>query len=174
VDVTPCGHLHDQVEGIIAPGTCLLDLFCEFGKPFRSGEIDREQPVPSNRPSDRPPIGPGCRDPDGNPGALHRERPESPAPEPAEPFQTLIQQASALAWVDDLTERPKVVGMPSPTPSVRRPLLRWSSVTVSRATFSTRLRDSGVIIGPSRRVSVTEAMAPSATHGSATAHSRGG
>ncbi len=64
--------------------------------------------------------------------------------------------------------------LPSPTPSVRRPLLRWSSVTVSRATFWTRLRESGVIIGPIRRLSVAEAMALSATHGSATARSAGG
>jgi hypothetical protein len=42
--------------------------------------------------------------------------------------------------------------LPSPTPSVRRPLLRWSSVTVSRAAFWTRLRESGVIIGPIRRL----------------------
>jgi hypothetical protein len=51
-------------------------------------------------------------------------------------------------------------------PSVRRPLLKWSSVTVSRATFWTRLRESGVIIGPIRRLSVLKAMALSATHGS--------
>jgi hypothetical protein len=56
-------------------------------------------------------------------------------------------------------------GLPSPTPSVRRPLLKWSSVTVSRATFWTRLRESGVIIGPIRRLSVLKAMALSATHG---------
>jgi hypothetical protein len=56
-------------------------------------------------------------------------------------------------------------GLPSPTPSVRRPLLKWSSVTVSRATLWTRLRESGVIIGPIRRLSVLKAMALSATHG---------
>jgi hypothetical protein len=57
-------------------------------------------------------------------------------------------------------------GLPSPMPSVRRPLLKWSSVTVSCATFWTRLRESGVIIGPIRRLSVLKAMALSATHGS--------
>ncbi len=46
-------------------------------------------------------------------------------------------------------------------------------MTVSRATFCTRRRDSGVTIGPSRSRSVRAAIALSATHGSATARTGG-
>jgi len=152
----------------------LLDLLYEFGEPFRSGEIDREQPVPPDRPSDWPPIGPVCHHPDGNPRALHRKRPESPAPESAEPFQALIQQASALARVDDLPERLKIVGVAEPDAQRETPVAQVVQRDRPPCDFCTRLRDTGVIIGPSRRVSVTEAMAPSATHGSATARPRGG
>jgi hypothetical protein len=42
-------------------------------------------------------------------------------------------------------------------------------VTVSLASLWTRLRDSGVIIGPIRSLLVAHATAVSATHGSATA-----
>jgi hypothetical protein len=42
-------------------------------------------------------------------------------------------------------------------------------VTVSLASLCTRRRDSGVIIGPSRSLLVAQAIAASATHGSATA-----
>jgi hypothetical protein len=80
VDVSSRGTSTTRPEGIIAARTCLLDLLGERGEPLRSGEVDREQPVPSDRPSDWPSIGPVCRDPDGNPRALHRQRPESPAP----------------------------------------------------------------------------------------------
>jgi hypothetical protein len=42
-------------------------------------------------------------------------------------------------------------------------------VTVSLASLCTRLRDSGVIIGPIRSLLVADAIAASVTHGSATA-----
>jgi hypothetical protein len=53
VNVSPRGHLHDQVEGIIAPGTCLPDLFCEFGSPSGPGSSIGNSP--SHRIARRPP-----------------------------------------------------------------------------------------------------------------------
>ena len=63
---------------------------------------------------------------------------------------------------------------PNPTPIVRRPRLRRSRVTVSRATFWTRLRGRGVIMGPRRIDCVATAIAQSITHTSATGRFRGG
>jgi hypothetical protein len=40
-------HLYDEIEGILATGT--PKSFREFGELLGSGEIDREQPVPSDR-----------------------------------------------------------------------------------------------------------------------------
>ena len=57
---------------------------------------------------------------------------------------------------------------------VRRPRLRRSSVTVSRATFCTRLRDNGVTIGPIRNRAVFAAIALRTIQGSATARTGGG
>jgi hypothetical protein len=71
------------------------------------------------------------------------------------------------------SRRRSVNGLP-PGPEGETPWLRWSNVTVSRATFCTRRRGSGVTIGPIRSLSVDEAIAVSATHTSATGRSRGG
>src|SRR6266542_3440217 len=108
------GHLHDQIEQILAPGTCLADLLRELGEPFGSGEIDWEQAVPSDRPPDWPAIGPVPRDPDGDPRALYRPRVESPAPESVEPLKAIIQHSRPLTRVDDLPERLKVVSVAEP------------------------------------------------------------
>jgi hypothetical protein len=85
-----------------------------------------------------------------------------PLPHFSKPYLSLTR---TVAFSGPRSVRPETSGLPSPTPSVRRPLLKWSSVTVSRATLWTRLRESGVIIGPIRRLSVLKAMALSATHG---------
>ena len=66
-----------------------------------------------------------------------------------------------------------LLSLPRPTPRVRRPRLRRSSVTVSRASLWTRRRESGVTSGPRRIRSVAAATAASATQGSATARTGG-
>jgi hypothetical protein len=111
-------HFDDEIEGILAPGTLLPKSFGEFGELLGPGQIDREQPVPSSRASDRAPIGPVRRDPDGNPRALYREGAERAVPESAEPLQALIQQARALAWIDRLSVRPEIVGVAEPDAQV--------------------------------------------------------
>lgn len=62
-------------------------------------------------------------------------------------------------------------GNPSPAPKTSRPWLRWSSETVSRASFHGRRRATGVTMGPSRMRAVVAASAASAIHGSCTATS---
>ena len=63
---------------------------------------------------------------------------------------------------------------PSPTPIVKRPRLRRSRVTVSRATFWMRLRGRGVTMGPRRIDCVASAIALSITQTSATGRFSGG
>jgi hypothetical protein len=58
-------HLYDEIEGILATGTPPPKSFGEFGELLGSGEIDREQPLPSDRASDWIPDWARSPDPDG-------------------------------------------------------------------------------------------------------------
>src|SRR6266542_4391064 len=102
--------LHHEIERILAPRTCFPNRFGELGELLESGEIDREQPVPSGCAADWPPIGPVCRDPDGNPRALHRERRNAPFQNPLSRSKPSSSRR-ALAWVDGLSVRSEVVGV---------------------------------------------------------------
>jgi hypothetical protein len=160
-------NLYDELERLVATGAQSAHLIRELCERVWSGEVSREQAVPARCAPHGPPMGPACGNPHGYAGLLPWGWLKFTGPERVQPQETAIEQPGPLARVDDLPKgsSSSLRSTPSPTPSVNRPRLRWSSVTVSRASLWTRRRESGVTIVPSRSCSVAQAMAASGEGG---------
>ena len=107
------------------------------------------------------------RHPDRDPGLLHRDRLELPGPVPGQssrPWSSSRARSRGSSTSPNGPNSP-FRALPRPTPKMRRPALSRSKVTVSLASLGTRLRDTGVTIGPIRTRLVADATAASATHG---------
>jgi hypothetical protein len=112
--------------------------------------------------------------PDRDPRALDWTRLELSIPEFVEPLQAIVQKTCTLPWVDRFSEGLKVVHVSQSDAECETPTAQVIQRDRLPSDLVDRLRDSGVIIGPMRSLSVTEAIALSATQVSPTGRPRGG